>query len=127
MALIFLTFAGVLAGYAIPVLASLAFSLAMGKLAPRFLAQGGRIKPGFVVAHGLVWLLACVVSAFVICKVVPSLRPLACLIEAAVLTFALVANLDAMKKKQTTLQIGGMVAGTVVGLAGGLLLYLRTV
>ena len=125
MTLILLLTIGTLLGYAIPVLASLLFSLATGRMAPRVLAQGGRIQPEFLMMHGVVWTLASLAAGYLVASIVPGLRWIPCLGAAALLIAALIANVGEMKKMQGSLRIGGMVLGTMIGFAGGLWLFIR--
>ena len=113
-------------GYLIPVLASLFFSLLMGRMAPEKLHSHGRIKTGFVVSHTVVWGLASVGSGYVIAAVCPEFKILACLLGAMLLIGALFSNVTLMKKKQSTAQFGGMVVATVLGIAAGLTVFLKT-
>jgi hypothetical protein len=116
---------GMILGYAIPVLASLFFSLAVGRMAPLFLAQGGRLQAGFLVMHWLVWTMASLAAGYLVASVVPDLRWVSCIGAAALLIAGLIANVGEMKKQQSPLRIGGMVLGTVLGFAGGLAIFLR--
>jgi len=113
-------------GYLIPVLASLFFSLLVGRVAPAQLAQGGRIKTGFVVVHGLVWALACLVSGYEIANAIPTFRGVTCVIVAVLLIGALLSNVEEMKKRQSFLQIGGMIVATMLGITAGLEIFLKT-
>jgi hypothetical protein len=125
MNLILFVVAGTILGYTIPVLTSLFFSLAMGRVAPRFLAQGGRLQPAFVAIHGLVWTLASLIAGYLVASIMPDLRWIPCLGAAALLIAGLMANADEMKKQQDPLRIGGMILGTVAGFAVGLILFVR--
>lgn len=126
MTLILLILAGILLGYLIPVLASLFFTLSVGRVAPRMLSAGGRIKPGFVVMHGILWAVAAAGAGYVIGMIVPTYGWLACGVAGLLLIGALVSNVGEMKKQQSPVQIGGMVLATAAGLACGLAIYLKT-
>lgn len=127
MTLFLLVVAGALAGYLIPVLVSLFFSMLMGRMAPRVLSQGGRIKAGFLVMHGVVWTVASVGAGYSIGWIAPDFRWASCMAAAMLLVGGLLANVGEMKKQQGIARIGGMVLGTLVGLAGGLVIFLKTV
>jgi hypothetical protein len=125
---LFLSVTGALIlGYLIPVLASLFFSLFLGGSAPRMLHQNGRIQLGFMWMHGAVWLLASAVSGYEMARMVPDvrLRMLTCGVGGVILIIALLGNMDEMKKRQSPMQIGGMILATIGGIAAGLEIYLK--
>jgi len=124
MRLILLVIGGVLLGYAIPVLTSLIFTLAVGRIAPRALAKDGRLEPGFLILHGLVWTLASAVAGYGVSLMLPQFRVAACTGAALILIVALILNAGEMKKKQGAWRLGGMVLGTAAGFAGGLVVFL---
>jgi hypothetical protein len=89
------------------------------------LAQGGRLQPGFLVMHGLVWTVASLAAGYVVASIVPDLRWVSCIGAAALLIAGLIANGDEMKKQQSLVRIGTMVLGTAAGFAGGLAIFVR--
>jgi predicted branched-subunit amino acid permease len=124
MNLFLLRAAGVVFGFFIPVLLTLAFSLLVGKAAPRLASREGRLRPLFILLYVVVWMIGTTLSGFLISVLAPPLAFVTSIVLAGLLCTLLWSNVGEMKKRQSALQIVGMTIATVGGVILGCFLYL---